>query len=133
MTISVDIHLHWTLNQEKEYYRKDARVTKKPKHQLIILCTYRCCGFHYYKYTIDGTNIFFINLLAAVVFVILDYYVLREKLGWEMWFTDASFLFFACLFSIIPLAYFIGQAVASISAQSPWGLVPSSSIFLIHC
>lgn len=108
--------------QEKEYYRKDARVTKKPKHQLIILCTYRCCGFHYYKYTIDGTNIFFINLLAAVVFVILDYYVLREKLGWEMWFTDASFLFFACLFSIIPLAYFIGQAVASISAQSSMGV-----------
>ncbi|CUM51787.1 uncharacterized protein AC631_03330 [Debaryomyces fabryi] len=114
--------LHFEL--EKEYYaniaNKDTR--NKRKHQLIILCTYRCCGLHYYKYTIDGTNVFFYNLLAAVIFVIFDYFVLKEKFGWETWFTDSSFLFCACLFSIIPLAYFIGQAVASISAQSSMGL-----------
>ncbi|CUM65523.1 uncharacterized protein PRCAT00003169001 [Priceomyces carsonii] len=103
---------------EKEYYKGNRR----RKHQLILLCTYRCVGLHYYKYTIDGTNIFFINLLTAVFFVILDYYLLKEKLEWSTWFTDASFLFCACLFSIIPLAYFIGQAVASISAQSSMGV-----------
>ncbi|ODV79558.1 uncharacterized protein CANTADRAFT_77847 [Suhomyces tanzawaensis NRRL Y-17324] len=105
---------------EKSYYKRDK--TKKRKNQLLILCTYRSCGFHYYKYTIDGTNIFFINLLAAVAFVILDYYLLKEKLGWKTWFTDPTFLFCSCLFSIIPLAYFIGQAVASISAQSSMGV-----------
>lgn len=114
--------LHFEL--EREYYaniaNKDAR--NKRKHQLIILCTYKCCGLHYYKYTIDGTNVFFYNLLAAVIFVIFDYFVLKERLGWDTWFTDSSFLFCACLFSIIPLAYFIGQAVASISAQSSMGL-----------
>ena len=114
--------LHFEL--EREYYaniaNKDTR--NKRKHQLIILCTYRCCGLHYYKYTIDGTNVFFYNLLAAVIFVIFDYFVLKERLGWDTWFTDSSFLFCACLFSIIPLAYFIGQAVASISAQSSMGL-----------
>lgn len=114
--------LHFEL--EKIYYDKinNENTQKKYKNQSIILCTYRVCGFHYYKYTIDGTNIFFINLLAAVVYVIFDYYVLKEKLGWESWYTNSSFLFCACLFSIIPLAYFIGQAVASISAQSSMGV-----------
>lgn len=114
--------LHFEL--EKIYYDKinNENTQKKYKNQSIILCTYRLCGFHYYKYTIDGTNIFFINLLAAVAYVIFDYYVLKEKLGWESWYTNSTFLFCACLFSIIPLAYFIGQAVASISAQSSMGV-----------
>lgn len=111
--------------QEKEYYKKisDNKLKKKKtREQSIILCTYRCCGLHYYKYTLGGTNIFFINLLLVVVFVILDYYFLKEGLRWETWYTDSSFLFCGCLFSIIPLAYFIGQAVASISAQSSMGV-----------
>lgn len=114
--------LHFEL--ESDYYKKvaDPKLRNFYKNQSIILCTYRCCGFHYYKYTIDGTNIFFINLLLVVVFVILDYFLLKETLGWDEWYTDASFLFCGCLFSIIPLAYFIGQAVASISAQSSMGL-----------
>lgn len=114
--------LHFEL--EKNYYDKlnDEASLKTLRNQSIILCTYRCCGFHYYKYTIDGTNIFFINLLAAVVYVIFDYFVLKERLHWNSWYTDSTFLFCACLFSIIPLAYFIGQAVASISAQSSMGV-----------
>lgn len=110
--------------KEKEYYKKtsDPRQKKMYRNQSIILCTYRCCGLHYYKYTLGGTNIFFINLLLVVVFVILDYYLLKEGLQWKSWYTDSSFLFCGCLFSIIPLAYFIGQAVASISAQSSMGV-----------
>lgn len=110
--------------REKDYYKRlnDPKFKKRYKSQSIVLCTYRCCGLHYYKYTIDGTNIFFINLLVVVVFVILDFYLLKEKLEWKTWYTDSSFLFCGCLFSIIPLAYFIGQAVASISAQSSMGL-----------
>ncbi|KAK6461329.1 Ca2+/H+ antiporter [Scheffersomyces coipomensis] len=104
---------------EKEYYK---RHPKKKRPQSIILCTYRCCGFHYYKYTIDGTNIFFINLLAAVAFVICDFYIFKENFKWEVWFTDSTFIFCFCFFSIIPLAYFLGQAVASISAQSSMGV-----------
>ncbi|KAF3992200.1 hypothetical protein FT663_02390 [Candidozyma haemuli var. vulneris] len=114
--------LHY--EKEKEYYKKlnDPKTKKHFSHQSIILCTYRSCGLHYYKYTIDGTNIFFINLLAVVVFVILDFYILNKTLGWNKWYTDSSFLFGMCLFSIVPLAYFIGQAVASISAQSSMGV-----------
>ncbi|KAK8440402.1 calcium/proton exchanger [Candidozyma auris] len=114
------------LHYEKEstYYKKvkDPETKDFFKNQSIILCTYRSCGLHYYKYTIDGTNIFFINLLAVVVFVILDFFLLKETFHWDKWYTNSSFLFCMCLFSIIPLAYFIGQAVASISAQSSMGV-----------
>ncbi|KAI2642033.1 calcium permease [Xylaria nigripes] len=88
----------------------------------ILLCTYRAVGSKYWKYTIDGTNIFLINLMAVVVFVVFDWLVLRILLHSENALTSPGFLFIAGLLSIIPLAYFIGQAVASISAQSSMGL-----------
>ena len=51
----------------------------------------------------------------------LDYYFLKETMHWDSWITESNFIFCLSLFSIIPLAYFIGQAVASISAQSSMG------------
>jgi Ca2+:H+ antiporter len=95
----------------------------------ILVCTYRAAGLKYWKYTIDGTNIFLINLMGVVLFVIFDYYVLDEMLGLELIITHPAFLFVAALFSIIPLAYFIGQAVASISAQSSMGLGAAINAF----
>ncbi|KAI0799520.1 Sodium/calcium exchanger protein-domain-containing protein [Xylaria sp. FL0064] len=91
-------------------------------HSSILLCTYRAVGSKYWKYTVDGTNIFLINLMAVVFFVIFDWSVLEGVLHVENFLTSPGFLFIAALFSIIPLAYFIGQAVASISAQSSMGL-----------
>lgn len=88
----------------------------------ILLCTYRAVGSKYWKYTVDGTNIFLINLMAVVIFVIFDWMVLDRVLHLENSMTSPAFLFCAALLSIIPLAYFIGQAVASISAQSSMGL-----------
>ncbi|TQB67510.1 hypothetical protein MPDQ_005415 [Monascus purpureus] len=88
----------------------------------VLLCTYRAAGTRYWKYTVDGTNIFFINLLGIVLFVIFDYWFLDETLGLHAWFTHPGLIFTLALFSIIPLAYFIGQAVASISAQSSMGM-----------
>ncbi|KAI1295112.1 calcium permease [Xylaria venustula] len=98
-----------------------ARVSDGP-HSSILLCTYRAVGSKYWKYTVDGTNIFLINLMAVVGFVIFDWLVLEGVLHIENFLTSPGFLFVAALFSIIPLAYFIGQAVASISAQSSMGL-----------
>ena len=95
----------------------------------ILLCTYRAVGLKYWKYTIDGTNIFLINLMGVVLFVIFDYWVLLEVLELELAITHPAFLFVAALFSIIPLAYFIGQAVASISAQSSMGLGAAINAF----
>lgn len=89
----------------------------------ILVCSYRAVGLKYWKYTIDGTNIFLINLMGVVLFVIFDYFILVEVLGFtDLFITHPAFLFLAALLSVIPLAYFIGQAVASISAQSSMGI-----------
>jgi Ca2+:H+ antiporter len=95
----------------------------------ILLCTYRATGFRYWKYTIDGTNILLFNLLGIVAFVIFDYWVLRVALGLKIFLTNTIFIFMLSLFSVIPLAYFIGQAVASISAQSTMGVGAAINAF----
>ncbi|KAI1388469.1 Sodium/calcium exchanger protein-domain-containing protein [Hypoxylon trugodes] len=105
-----------------------ARTVDGP-HSSILLCTYRAVGSKYWKYTIDGTNIFLINLMAVVIFVIFDWLVLDGVLHLNNFLTSPGFLFVAGLFSIIPLAYFIGQAVASISAQSSMGLGAAINAF----
>lgn len=104
----------------------------RPHHtpdSTVLLCTYRAVGSKYWKYTIDGTNIFLINLMAVVVFVIFDWLVLEKVLGIHIFLTSPAFLFTMGLLSIIPLAYFIGQAVASISAQSSMGLGAAINAF----
>lgn len=95
----------------------------------ILMCTYRAVGTRYWKYTIDGTNIFLINLLGLVAFVIFDYYALNVGLGVDGFITSPAFIFLLALLSIIPLAYFIGQAVASISAQSTMGVGAAINAF----
>ncbi|CCG81954.1 Calcium permease family membrane transporter [Taphrina deformans PYCC 5710] len=95
----------------------------------VVLCTYRAMGWQYYKYTVDGTNIFFINLLAVVFFTIIDEYILTSLLGHGTWITSPALIFLLSLLSIIPLAYFIGQAVASISAQSSIGMGAAINAF----
>ncbi|KAI4258731.1 MAG: hypothetical protein L6R42_004928, partial [Xanthoria sp. 1 TBL-2021] len=95
----------------------------------VLVCTYRAVGTKYWKYTIDGTNIFLINLIGVVLFAIFDYWVLDVALGLDIWLVQPGFVFALALFSIIPLAYFIGQAVASISAQSSMGVGAAINAF----
>ena len=104
-----------------------ARSTTKP--QAILLCTYRAVGTKYWKYTVDGTNIFLVNSLVIVAAVILDYFILDVALGLKIWLTSPALLFPLAVVSIIPLAYFIGQAVASISAQSSMGMGAAVNAF----
>ncbi|KAK6723030.1 hypothetical protein SNK04_001885 [Fusarium graminearum] len=95
----------------------------------VLLCTYRAVGSRYWKYTVDGTNIFLINLMVVVIFVIFDWLVIEGVFHVEGFITSPAFLFCAGLLSIIPLAYFIGQAVASISAQSSMGVGAAINAF----
>ncbi|KAL0960822.1 hypothetical protein HGRIS_005841 [Hohenbuehelia grisea] len=99
----------------------------------VLLCVYRAVGTQYYKYTVGGVNILFINLLPIVFFVIFDGFVLLpmvEELekegkhvpGFLAAIASQGLIFFLCLLSVIPLSYFIGMAVASISAQSSIGM-----------
>jgi Ca2+:H+ antiporter len=111
------------------FHSDNGNVRRPGESSSILLCTYRAVGIKYWKYTIDGTNIFLINLLGLVAFTIFDYFVLDEMLGLESWLTDKFLLFTLALLSIIPLAYFIGQAVASISAQSSMGVGATINAF----
>lgn len=99
----------------------------------ILLCTYRATGWQYYKYTVGGVNIIFVNLLPVVFFVIFDGFVLLplvkqlEDAGKHVpallgFLGSRSLIFILSLLSVIPLSYFIGMAVASISAQSSIGM-----------
>ena len=99
----------------------------------VLLCIYRAAGWQYYKYTIGGVNILFINLIPIVFLVILDGIVLlpwvegREAAGKHVpvflaLLASRALIFILCLASVIPLSYFIGMAVASISAQSSIGM-----------
>lgn len=109
LALSFESHVRYTRNEDAP-------------DSSILLCTYRAVDAKYWKYTVDGTNIFLINLMAVVVFVTFDWLVLDRVLHVQNHLTSPAFLFATALLSIIPLAYFIGQAVASISAQSSMGL-----------
>ncbi|KAF1842527.1 calcium permease family membrane transporter-like protein [Cucurbitaria berberidis CBS 394.84] len=111
------------------FHSDNGNVRRPGESSSILLCTYRAVGIKYWKYTIDGTNIFLINLLGLVAFTIFDYWVLDEVMGLKIWLTDQFLLFTLALLSIIPLAYFIGQAVASISAQSSMGVGATINAF----
>lgn len=99
----------------------------------VLLCTYRAVGLKYYKYTVGGVNILFVNLMSVVFFAIFDGMVLLpmvERLEeheqhvppFLAMLASQSLIFVLSLLSVIPLSYFIGMAVASISAQSSIGM-----------
>lgn len=96
----------------------------------ILLCTYRAIGLQYYKYTVGGVNILFVNTLPFVGFTIFDFFFLEPYVikhphlhgGFLAWISSQSVIFVCALGSVIPLSYFIGMAVASISAQSSIGM-----------
>lgn len=99
----------------------------------VLLCTYRAIGLQYYKYTIGGVNIMFINLLPLVFFTIVDGMLILPAVERALErgqhvshllkaITSQGLIFVLGLASVIPLSYFIGMAVASISAQSSIGM-----------
>ena len=95
----------------------------------ILLCTYRAVGSQYYKYTLGGVNILFVNTLPLVFFTIFDFFVIEKYVehhhiehGLLPIISSQGVIFLLSLASVIPLSYFIGMAVASISAQSSIGM-----------
>ncbi|TRY98792.1 hypothetical protein DNTS_021657 [Danionella cerebrum] len=91
------------------------RTVKKPHgcETRVLLCCYRAFNWYYYKYTVDGINVFAVNLLPMVIITLVIGYVDKED---ELVSSEAKFS--TALISIIPLSYYIGMGIASISAQS---------------
>ncbi|KAA8580177.1 cation/H+ exchanger protein 1 isoform X1 [Etheostoma spectabile] len=79
----------------------------------VILCCYQAFNVYYYKYTVQGINIFALNMLPLVLFTLIVGYTDREHN-----FCSAEAKFATAIASIIPLSYYIGMGIASISAQS---------------
>ncbi|NWU58227.1 VNX1 protein, partial [Dromas ardeola] len=89
------------------------RMTDVPLEGEVILCCYHAVNPYYYKYAVDGINVFAVNLLPLVlVTLVLGYVDSHNRL------TSSPVKFTLALLSIMPLSYYIGMAIASISAQS---------------
>ncbi|KAJ7600436.1 hypothetical protein C8J56DRAFT_8920 [Mycena floridula] len=134
---AVTVEANGSVNRPRLFSVKQPRIAEgqTPPHGSgkVLLCTYRAVGTQYYKYTVGGVNILFINLLPLVFFVIFDGIVLLDiAKGYEKegkpvpWLlsivASQALIFLLSLLSVIPLSYFIGMAVASISAQSSIGM-----------
>ncbi|NWS61703.1 VNX1 protein, partial [Chunga burmeisteri] len=89
------------------------RMTEAPLEGEVILCCYRAVNPYYYKYTVDGINVFAVNLLPLVLVTLVLGYVDSHNC-----LTSSPVKFTLALLSIMPLSYYIGMAIASISAQS---------------
>ncbi|XP_047452833.1 putative cation exchanger C521.04c isoform X2 [Mugil cephalus] len=98
---------------------EDVSVTtsSQRKHQgyetRALLCCYHAANWYYYKYTVDGINVFAVNLLPLVIVALVIGYIDRENQ-----YASSNVKFAIALCSIIPLSYYIGMGIASISAQS---------------
>uniref|UniRef100_A0A8C1P128 Cation/H+ exchanger protein 2 n=1 Tax=Cyprinus carpio TaxID=7962 RepID=A0A8C1P128_CYPCA len=79
----------------------------------VILCCYHAVNLYYYKYTVDGINVFAVNLLLLVIVSLVIGYVDKSNE-----FVSSEVKFATAVSSIIPLSYYIGMGIASISAQS---------------
>uniref|UniRef100_A0A671YUV0 Cation/H+ exchanger protein 1 n=1 Tax=Sparus aurata TaxID=8175 RepID=A0A671YUV0_SPAAU len=79
----------------------------------FIICCYQAFNVYYYKYTVQGISIFALNLLPLVLITLVIGYVDHEHA-----YVSAETKFATAITSIIPLSYFIGMGIASISAQS---------------
>lgn len=135
---SAEDHAEITSAEAREQFSISAKQTRLSAGQkapsgppsTVLLCIYHAVGLQYYKYTVGGVNIFFVNLMAVVFFTIFDGLVLlhiKEQYGEQAPFllnllTNRGLIFTLSLASVIPLSYFIGMAVASISAQSSIGM-----------
>ncbi|NXB74846.1 VNX1 protein, partial [Donacobius atricapilla] len=83
------------------------RMTEVPLEGEVILCCYRAANPYYYKYAVDGINVFAVNLLPLVlVTLVLGYVDSPNHL------TGSAVKFSLALLSIMPLSYYIGMAIA---------------------
>ncbi|WFD25911.1 hypothetical protein MNAN1_000880 [Malassezia nana] len=109
--------------------RKHRKKGSSKRRSVILLCTYKAMGREYFKYTVGGINILFVDTIPIIFFTIILFYIVRPwalehgaTSGLFGFITSEGFIFCMALASVLPLSYFIGMAVASISTQSSIGM-----------
>lgn len=84
----------------------------------IQLCTYQAVNIFYYKYSVLGANVIVFNLLWTAPTAIIMGFV-----GGESFLEKYAVIIFPiCLLSNLPLSYYIGKSVSSISAQTSFAV-----------
>ncbi|XP_038607913.1 low affinity vacuolar monovalent cation/H(+) antiporter-like [Tachyglossus aculeatus] len=83
----------------------------------VLLCCHQAANVYYYKYSVDGINVFAVNLLPLVIVTLVLGYMDSQNQ-----YTSSPVKFTLSLLSIVPLSYYIGMAIASISAQSTFAV-----------
>ncbi|KAJ0015550.1 hypothetical protein NQD34_009170 [Periophthalmus magnuspinnatus] len=79
----------------------------------VVLYCNKAINIHYYKYSVQGINIFALNLLPLVITSLVIGYTDKDHT-----YFSAETKFATAITAIIPLSYFIGMGIVSISAQS---------------
>uniref|UniRef100_A0A8D3CB71 Cation/H+ exchanger protein 1 n=1 Tax=Scophthalmus maximus TaxID=52904 RepID=A0A8D3CB71_SCOMX len=92
---------------------EDVQIRRLEKVTGVILCCYQASNVYYCKYSVQGINIFALNLLPLVLITLIIGYSDHKNT-----YFSAETKFATSIISIIPLSYFIGMGIASISAQS---------------
>ncbi|CAL1527492.1 unnamed protein product [Lymnaea stagnalis] len=82
----------------------------------IIMYSHQSVNLYYYKYTVDGVNVILANLLIFVILSIVIGYAVDDSIISGVTKCILSVL------AIIPLTYYIGMAITSISAQSSFAV-----------
>ncbi|XP_012944323.1 putative cation exchanger C521.04c [Aplysia californica] len=87
------------------------------RHSEIIMYTHQSFNFYYYKYTVDGVNVILANLLIFVILSIALGYADEEN---EIISPVAKCIL--SILAILPVTYYIGMAITSISAVSSFAV-----------
>lgn len=88
----------------------------KKQNGEIIMYTHQSVNIYYYKYAVDGMNVILVNLLLFVIAaLVLGLADTQGKISPVVKCLMA-------LFGIVPLTYYIGAGITSISAQSSFAV-----------
>ncbi|RXN06903.1 cation exchanger [Labeo rohita] len=100
--------LHIILRTPPEHVHISQAIEAQEHEDRVVLCCYHAVNLYYYKYTVDGINVF-----AVIIVTLVIGYVDKTNQ-----FVSSEVKFATAVSSIIPLSYYIGMGIASISAQS---------------
>lgn len=95
----------------------DLDTRRRKKKGEILLYTHNAVNLYYYKYTVDGMNIIFVNLLFFVILSLILGYSDHENEH----YSGVTKVILGIL-AIVPLTYYIGMAIICISAQSSYAV-----------
>lgn len=97
----------------EQIHVEEVKKTPQGCESRALLCCYHAFNWYYYKYTVDGINVFAVNLLPLVIVTLVIGYADKGD-----YFISSETKFATAVCSIIPVSYYIGMGIASISAQS---------------